>query len=164
MIIVSNPCKQNNPLELSQADGSFCMQRQEEEGSGGMLTRICQRCGKKVVQGQRCDCYVRPGRRDEKDHAFYSSAMWKKIAKAARQRAQYLDEYELAYRGRLTAGTIVHHIFTVKERPDMMLSLDNLIVVSRKTHDMIHDAYAKGDREARLMRDKLLAIRRGGRG
>lgn len=140
------------------------MQRQEEEGSGGMLTRICQRCGKKVVQGQRCDCYVRPGRRDEKDHAFYSSAMWKKVAKAARQRAQYLDEYELAYRGRLTAGTIVHHIFTVKERPDMMLSLDNLIVVSRKTHDMIHDAYSKGEQEARLMREKLLAIRRGGGG
>jgi hypothetical protein len=46
----------------------------------------------------------------------------------------------------------------------MMLSLDNLIVVSRKTHDMIHDAYSKGEQEARLMREKLLAIRRGDRG
>lgn len=152
--------KRINEESYPKQDGSFCMQRQEEEGSGGMLTRICQRCGKKVVQGQRCDCYVRPGRRDEKDHAFYSSAMWKKVAKAARQRAQYLDEYELAYRGRLTAGTIVHHIYTIQERPDLMLSLDNLIVVSRKTHDMIHEAYAKGGDELDSMRARLMAVRK----
>jgi hypothetical protein len=92
---------------------------------------------------------------------FYSSAAWKKISRAARQRAQHLDEYELAYRGRLTKGTLVHHIYTIQERPDLMLSLDNLIVVSRKTHDMIHEAYAKGGDDALVMRKKLLAIRRG---
>jgi hypothetical protein len=123
-----------------------------------MLTRICQQCGRQVKLGEKCAC-SREERRAS--HAFYYTAQWKKVAKAARQRAHYLDEYELQYSGRMQEGKIVHHIYTPEERPDLALTLSNLIVVSNRTHEMIHKAYNRGGNELDEMRSKLLAIRRG---
>ena len=123
-----------------------------------MLMRICQRCGRQVRQGESCPCYVRE---DREQQAFYSSSLWKRIATAARQRAQYLDEYALKYLGRMQEGGTVHHIYTVRERPDLSLSLDNLVVVSNRTHEKIHQAYNRGGDALAAMRQKLLEIRGG---
>ena len=125
-----------------------------------MLVRYCARCGKFVKQGERCSCYTPPERRDKVEHDnMYNSYLWKKTATAARHRANYTDEYLLQYEQRFIEGHTVHHIWTVKERPDLALSLDNLVVVSRRSHDLIHEAYAKGGEVAEEMRRKLLAIR-----
>ena len=59
-----------------------------------MLIKICQRCGRQIRQDEECDCSKEERR---ESHAVYNTAQWKKIAKAARQRAHYLDEYEMQY-------------------------------------------------------------------
>lgn len=123
-----------------------------------MLVKICQQCGRQIKQDERCQCSQQDRR---SSHAFYYTAQWKKVAKAARQRAHYLDEYELKYCGRMSEGKVVHHIYTPDERPDLALSLSNLIVVSNRTHELIHKAYNRGGDELDEMRSKLLAIRRG---
>ena len=122
-----------------------------------MLVKICQRCGRQIKQGEECDCSKEERR---ESHAVYNTAQWKKISKAARQRAHYLDEYELQYRGRMQEGKVVHHIYTPDERPDLALSLSNLIVVSNRTHEMIHKAYNRGGDELDSMRARLLAVRK----
>lgn len=81
------------------------------------------------------------------------------MAKAARQRAHYLDEYELKYCGRMQEGKVVHHIYTPDERPDLALSLSNLVVVSKRTHDKIHQSYNSSELERDEMREKLMRIR-----
>ena len=123
-----------------------------------MLIKICQRCGRQIRQDEECDCSKEERR---ESHAVYNTAQWKKIAKAARQRAHYLDEYELQYRGRMQEGKVVHHIYTPDERPDLALSLSNLVVVSKRTHDKIHQAYNQGGDALKSMRKMLLDIRRG---
>lgn len=125
-----------------------------------MLTRICQRCGRRVEQGKKCSCFKPYQRRDEEAHKFYKTAIWKKISEAARVRANYLDEYELKYGGRMSPGKVVHHIYTPQERPELALSLDNLIVVSNKTHEQIHTAYNHGGDELENMRKRLIAVRK----
>ena len=88
--------------------------------------------------------------------------MWNKVRQSVKARANGLDEYALRYGQRLLKGNLVHHIFELNERPDLKLSLDNLVFVSSQTHNMIHAAYDKGDEEKRKMRQRLLDIRHVG--
>jgi len=128
-----------------------------------MLARICSACGKLVPQGGKCPC--RANRHAEYDHAcrnkekaaFYGSASWKRISDAARKRAGFTDEYVRWKTGMLMPGSVVHHIRTIDERPDLALDLDNLVCVSSRTHSMIHDAY-KSDKK-KEMQGELLALR-----
>ena len=131
-----------------------------------MLTRICTACGRIVPQGERCLCqtarhkeYDR-GRRDRDKARFYHSREWQAVAAAVRARAGYADEVAKAS-GRLVPGAIVHHIYPVDERPDLRLSLENLIFVSARTHKEIHDAYSKNPRAKKEMQARLIAIRAG---
>lgn len=124
-----------------------------------MLVRVCERCGSFVKQGEKCPNCAPPERRNKSEHEFYYSTEWKRIATAARQRANYTDEYLLRYDGRAYEANLVHHIYPIKERPALQLDLGNLVVVSNRTHEMIHRAYAKGGDEKEKMQEKLLAIR-----
>ena len=124
--------------------------------------RICQNCGKKIRQGERCSCYQPYKKRKDETVDFYSSASWKRVAKAAKQRCGYIDEYALAYENKMLPGTTVHHIYPLKERPELALSLDNLVVVSSRTHKKIHTAYEQGGDVRGCMMGRLLSIRTGG--
>ena len=133
-----------------------------------MLVRICGTCGRKVPQGQQCECqkdrfkvYDREHR--NKEHAdFYWSARWKGTAEAARSRAGYADEYALHYEHKLVPGKLVHHIVPIDDAPELMLDLNNLVCVSAKTHDMIHAEYKAGGQRKEEMQARLRAIRRRG--
>ena len=131
-----------------------------------MLTRICTSCGRLVQQGEACPCqserhkaYDRE-RRDKDRAKFYHSREWRAVAAAVRARAGYADELAKAG-GRLVPGSVVHHIHPVGERPDLRLSLGNLIYVSARTHKAIHDAYNKSPQAKKEMQARLLAIRAG---
>lgn len=65
--------------------------------------------------------------------------------------------------GRLEPAETVHHIVPTSDDPSQFYSFENLIPVSRRTHDAIHGRYreseqAKRDEQARL-RDILRAYR-----
>ena len=115
-----------------------------------MLTYICLRCGREVEQGKKCDCmnrsrkeYESEGRRKEV-RAFYDSAMWRKLRESIKARANGCDEYVLYTTGRIVPGYLVHHIYPADEYPAMRLLPNNLIYVSKDTHDWIHSVYRQG--------------------
>ena len=58
-------------------------------------------------------------------------------------------------------GSVVHHIHPVGERPDLRLSIGNLIYVSARTHKAIHDAYDKSPEAKKEMQSRLLAALAG---
>ena len=131
-----------------------------------MLTRICPSCGRLVRQGEACPCqgkrhkaYDRE-RRDKDRAKFYHSREWRAVAAAVRARAGYADELAKAG-GRLVPGSAVHHIHPVSERPDLRLSMGNLIYVSARTHKAIHDAYDKSPQAKKEMQSRLFAALAG---
>ena len=130
-----------------------------------LLMRICK-CGRRVPQGQVCDCQKRrhkvydEERRDKVKREFYSSMEWKKIASLVKARANGLDEYLLASEGIIEVGSTVHHIYTIDERPDLKEDLNNLIFVSARTHNKIHSEYARDEKSKRAMQNKLVEIRK----
>lgn len=111
-----------------------------------MLMRICGQCGRKIVQGQQCSCQADrhhaydSEHRDKKRARFYHSREWRQISQAARMRAGY-DEVIYRDTGRLIPCDVVHHIEPIADRPDLRLSMSNLICVTAKTHRRIHAAY-----------------------
>lgn len=133
-----------------------------------MLMRICK-CGRRIAQGEKCSCQRErhslydETKRDKVKREFYLSKEWRKIAATVKARAKGLDEYKLATEGVIELGTTVHHIFTIEERPDLKTSLDNLIFVSARTHNKIHAEYKLGDKERKILQERLIEIRRGNR-
>lgn len=136
-----------------------------KEGREGkkMLVRVCQMCGRLVPQGQRCECQkgrhkeYDKRRRDKQSAAFYHSLQWVRLQQAIKARAGGCDEYIKATEGRLVPANTVHHIEPVRDAPGKRLDADNLILVSPKTHRMIHDHYAMGETERTAMQDRLRA-------
>jgi len=128
-----------------------------------MLVKICDNCGRRLKQNESCRCrhrlYDKTQRNQEKAKLYHSPA-WSKIVKRVKERANGLDEYELA-NGRLCKGNLAHHIYTIEDRPDLKLTLSNLIYVSNATHNMIHGEYEKGGEQKQKMQKKLMAIREG---
>lgn len=128
-----------------------------------MLTRICPSCGRLASQGERCACQASRhkaydiARRDQDKARFYHSREWRAVAAAVRARAGYADELAKAG-GRLVPGAVVHHIHPVGDRPDLRLSMANLIYVSTRTHKEIHDAYNKNPQAKKEMQERLLAV------
>ena len=128
--------------------------------------KICSKCGKKIEQGEICTCQKQRHRiyneqyRDRIKNAFYHSIGWSKLAKAAKQRANGLDEYALEYEQRITKGKIAHHIYEIEECPELSMSLENLIYVSGRTHSLIHAEYNKDEKTKEEMQKKLLSIRK----
>lgn len=115
-----------------------------------MLTRICLRCGREVEQGKQCQCmnttrreYENEGRRKDV-RAFYDSQMWRKLRESIKARANGCDEYVFATTDRIVPGYLVHHIYPADEYPAMRLLPNNLIYVSKDTHDWIHSVYRQG--------------------
>lgn len=124
--------------------------------------KICDRCKRRLKQGETCTCRHRlydKGERDKARANFYHSTEWSKVGKLVKERANGLDEYALRYGDELLKGNLTHHIYEIEERPDLKLALDNLVYVSSATHNMIHREYDKGIEERRAMQKKLMAIR-----
>lgn len=115
-----------------------------------MLTRICLRCGREVEQGKQCQCMNTTRREYENEarrkdvRAFYDSQMWRKLRESIKARANGCDEYVFATTDRIVPGYLVHHIYPADEYPAMRLLPNNLIYVSKDTHDWIHSVYRQG--------------------
>ena len=61
--------------------------------------------------------------------------------------------------GRLVPCNVVHHIETIGDRPDLRLSMSNLICVTAKTHRRIHAAYDDDPMTKRQMIARLREAR-----
>lgn len=128
-----------------------------------MLMKICTKCGKRLPKGKKCSCTTSRHKmynktvRDKEKNEFYHSAQWRSIVGLVKARANGLDEYALSL-GMILKGNTVHHIYTVDERPDLKLSVDNLIYVSAKIHNQLHAEYNESPERKRDLQIKLLKI------
>lgn len=111
-----------------------------------MFYTICNKCGKKIIQGSRCNCRHRVYDREfrNKDNAkFYNSKPWKRIRDLCKLKSNGLDLFELEINKRIVLGSLAHHIEELEENKDRALDIYNLIWVSSKTHRYIHEQYKK---------------------
>ena len=72
------------------------------------------------------------------DKSFYKSKAWKRIRKAVLARDGYQCQIAKRY-GKNVPAEVVHHIMPLDEYPQYRLESWNLISVSAKTHNELHD-------------------------
>lgn len=65
---------------------------------------------------------------------------WEKVRKSALIRDNYMD-MELKRYGKIKQAEVVHHIFPRDKYPEYEYALWNLISITRKTHNTLHDRY-----------------------
>lgn len=69
---------------------------------------------------------------------FYNSEKWQRVRKAVLRRDAYQDQYEKRF-GRMRQAELVHHIFPRDKYPQYELEMWNLISLSKKSHNLMHD-------------------------
>ena len=79
----------------------------------------------------------------KKADPFYKSAAWRRVRKAALERDHYLCQDCMAAKARgemvrPRMATVVHHVLTVEQRPDLRLEMDNLVSLCDACHNKRH--------------------------
>lgn len=68
----------------------------------------------------------------------YNSNKWKHLARAVMRRDGYMCQLSKRY-GKSVPAEVVHHIFPADEYPEYAYEPWNLIALSRKMHNTLHD-------------------------
>ena len=87
-------------------------------------------------------------RDDKEEQAFYMSKTWKLTRDMIVNKFYHIDVYLFIKYGIIEYGNIVHHIVELKEDFSKRLSEDNLILLSQRSHLLIHEEYNNGDKVA----------------
>lgn len=122
------------------------------------IYRRCGKCGKKIVNGVKCECLkttrkeynknVRYNKDNKEYSAFYNSVHWKRMSSYIRCKYNGLClmcyfKYKI-----LTTANVVHHIVELKEDYSKRLDEDNLITLCHSCHNILHGNYTeKGKQE-----------------
>lgn len=110
-----------------------------------MLYYRCSHCGKRVARGEKCGCnFKRDYAAPEGTRKLYHTARWTKLQQTIMQRYDCLDLYALKVHERIETADTVHHIVPAEEDPELFWNPDNLIPLSRHSHDEIHVGYRAG--------------------
>ena len=134
------------------------------------LLKICK-CGKTILYGvKRCEeCQTKYEQQNKKNYTekdkarwreyqrqredkaeqnFYTSKAWKLTRDMIANKYYNMDVYLYMKYGIVEYGNIVHHIVELKEDFSQRLSEDNLILLSQRSHLLIHEEYNNGDKLA----------------
>lgn len=103
----------------------------------------CPECAKKKALAD-----AKKRQQEDEGRKLYGSAEWKKCRKNVRLR--YMD-YDIWLMGigiiKKCDKPYIHHIIE-RERGELVFDLDNLITVSKESHEEIHKAYKLNRRQA----------------
>lgn len=109
-----------------------------------MIYDRCPRCRRRIPAGTKCNC-CQPERRvyPKKDNtdqyaSFYNSVQWQRARAEAKNKYNNLDLYSLYILNRIEQADTVHHIEPVKEAWDKRYSIENLIPLTGRNHQLIH--------------------------
>lgn len=69
---------------------------------------------------------------------YESNPKWESVRKRALRRDNYQDK-ELSRYGKIKEAEVVHHIFPREDYPEYQYELWNLISLTRKSHNQMHD-------------------------
>ncbi len=125
------------PLGEPEHSGPFCYTI--------MLYYRCNHCGKRIARGEKCGCHKREHTAPEGTRRLYHSAKWAKLRDTVLSRYDCMDPYALAVHQRIEIAEVVHHITPAEEDPSLFWTADNLIPLSRHSHDEVHTAYRADD-------------------
>lgn len=84
---------------------------------------------------------------------MYKNCKWRRIRKQILRRDKYLCQESLRF-GKSVPGNTVHHIYPVEFYPELKYEMWNLITLSPKVHNMMHD------RDSHNLTDNGLALQR----
>lgn len=115
-----------------------------------MIYKRCGRCGKRIPSGTNCECYQKEKRMYAKAEGIkkaYHTQRWKNLREYVLVKYNGIDIYMLYKYGKVVPADTVHHIATTKECPALFYSVENLIPVSRRAHEEIHERYKREDQE-----------------
>ena len=127
-----------------------------------MLYYRCAHCGKRVERGKSCTCsFKRDYSKPEGTRKLYHTARWQKLQATILARYDGMDPYAYVC-GRIEHADTVHHILIAEDHPELFWVPDNLIPVSRHSHDEIHVQYRQGaearDQVTRLLQSLVKSV------
>ena len=123
-----------------------------------MIYKRCAHCGKRHEVGKKCGCgFKREYPPAAGTRKLYKGARWQAIRSVIIARYNGVDPWAFLH-GRIEYASIVHHIVTAEEAPDMFYIEDNLIPVSRASHDEIHTLYRKSQQSKEETQAKLKSL------
>lgn len=122
------------------------------------IKKICPRCRSAIIDASETYCarcaesqQARKAarhreydklRRDKDATDFYHSAQWRHMVDYVRQVQGGVDVWSLYQDGRIiTDDLCVHHIVEVRDDWERRLDAENLILLSRTTHRLVHGLY-----------------------
>ena len=112
-----------------------------------MIYKRCPHCKKRVPEGEKCGCgYKREYAPPDKTRKLYHSSRWQKARAAVISFYSGIDPYAQKH-GKLEYAFTVHHIVPAEEDSERFWQLDNLIPLSRSSHDEVHARYRASDEE-----------------
>lgn len=123
-----------------------------------MIYRRCTHCGKRYEAGGKCDCgYKREYEPPTGTRKLYRGARWQKLRAAIIARYDGLDPWALMH-GRIEYAHTVHHIVAAEDDPSLFYTEDNLIPLSRSSHDEIHALYRKSAEDMARTQEMLRSL------
>lgn len=120
-----------------------------------MIYRQCGRCGRRIPSGTKCPCYSKDRRSYAKPSGIrkdYHTQRWKNLRQYVMTKYNGLDIYQLYKYHRAVPADTAHHIQPAAEKPERFYSDQNLIPVSRQSHEEIHNRY-KHERQADVIKE-----------
>ena len=130
-----------------------------------MIYKRCARCGKRIPSGTTCGCYKREYGKPTGIKTQYHTQRWKDVREYILNLYSYVDLYAMYHHGKVRPADTVHHIEETDSRPELFYQTDNLIPVSRDSHNEIHKRYKEHDAKIKNdLRDYLSRYREHGGG
>lgn len=135
----------------SETGALFCTQKWGDT----MIYKRCPHCGKRVAVGKKCGCgFKREYAAPQGTRKLYHTSRWNKLQKTIVSIYSGLDPYAKS-QGRIEYANIVHHIVPAEEDPELFWNQDNLIPLSRASHDAVHVRYRMGQHEKEKCQSEL---------
>lgn len=82
--------------------------------------------------------FIKGNKKSESYIKKYKTKRWQKLRENVLKRDSYLCQESKRY-GRYIDACVVHHIFPAREYPDLFYNPNNLISLSTKAHNEMHD-------------------------
>lgn len=123
-----------------------------------MIYRRCTHCGKRYAAGKKCGCnFKREYSPPTGTRKLYKGGRWQALRLVIIARYDGLDPWAFLH-GRIEYAHTVHHIVTAEDNPELFYTEDNLIPLSRSSHDEIHSLYRKSEEDKARTQETLKSL------
>lgn len=123
-----------------------------------MIYKRCPHCKKRVPEGEKCGCgYKREYAAPTNTRKLYHTSRWQQLRQVVLSIYSGLDPYAKSH-NRIEYAATVHHIVPAEEDPTRFWRIDNLIPLSRASHDEVHARYRLSDEEKRKAQEELRSL------